>query len=110
MGKTVDPHRHHEHGDHEHGDHDHGDHGHDHENMNIRAALVHLIGDTVQSVGVIIAAVVIFFRPEWALIDPICTFLFSVIVVFTTIPITKDCIAILMECIKKNYFKLLHVE
>ena len=51
MGKTIDSHLHHEHGDHEHGDHehgDHGDHGHgDHENMNIRAALVHLIGDTV---------------------------------------------------------------
>ena len=31
------------------------------------------------------------------IVDPICTFLFSVLVVFTTIPVAKDCIIILME-------------
>jgi Co/Zn/Cd efflux system component len=30
-------------------------------NMNIRAALIHLIGDTIQSIGVIISALVIYF-------------------------------------------------
>lgn len=58
---------------------------------------MHLVGDTVQSLGVIIAATVIYFKPDWNIVDPICTFFFSVIVIFTTIPITRDCIAILME-------------
>ena len=88
--------------------HDHGHtHGHRHsheeeENINIRAAAVHIIGDIVQSIGVIIAAVIIFFRPEWHIIDPICTFLFSVLVVFTTVPVTFDCIKVLMEAAPKN--------
>jgi solute carrier family 30 (zinc transporter), member 2 len=33
------------------------------ENMNIRAAIIHLIGDIIQSIGVVIAAVIIFFYP-----------------------------------------------
>jgi zinc transporter 2 len=33
------------------------------ENMNIRAAIIHLIGDIIQSIGVVIAAVIIKFYP-----------------------------------------------
>jgi zinc transporter 2 len=51
----------------------------------------------VQSVGVIIAAVLIYFKPEWKRADPICTFLFSILVIFTTIPVMADCIKVLME-------------
>ena len=44
--------------------HDHHDHDHGHsDNINIRAAIVHLIGDLIQSIGVIIAAVIIYFFP-----------------------------------------------
>lgn len=88
----------HDHGDdkgHSHG-HSHG-HDHDHENMNIRAAAIHIIGDIIQSIGVIIAACFIYFFPTWTIIDPMCTFLFSILVLFTTIFIVRDCIKILME-------------
>ena len=67
------------------------------ENMNIRAALIHVIGDIIQSVGVLIAAIILFFYPKYWIIDPCCTFLFSILVLFTTIPIMKDCIKIFME-------------
>ena len=67
------------------------------DNVNIRAALIHVIGDLIQSIGVIIAAILIMFFPKWKIIDPICTFLFSVIVVCTTIPIVNGLIKILME-------------
>lgn len=30
-------------------------------------------------------------------LDPICTFLFSIIVIFTTVNVSKDCISVLME-------------
>ncbi len=49
------------------------------------------------SVGVIIAGVIIFFFPQAWMADPICTYLFSVIVIFTTTPIQKDCIRVMME-------------
>lgn len=36
-------------------------------------------------------------QPEYQVADPICTFLFSVLVVGTTLPVTKDVLRILME-------------
>jgi solute carrier family 30 (zinc transporter), member 2 len=86
----------HDHG-HSHFGHHHHGHGHDHENMNIRAALIHVIGDLCQSIGVTIAGLIIYLKPELHIIDPICTFLFSIIVFMTTIPIIKDCVRIIME-------------
>ena len=63
----------------------------------MRAAIIHMVGDMIQSAGVIIAAIIIYIKPEWTIADPICTFLFSILVMFTTVPIFKDCMRILME-------------
>jgi zinc transporter 2 len=76
------------------------------ENVNIRAALIHIIGDIIQSVGVVIASFVIYIDPTWKIIDPICTFLFSIIVLFTTYNVTKQCIFILLESTPSKYEKL----
>ena len=67
------------------------------ENINIRAALIHCIGDIVQSVGVIIAGLIIRFRPDLKIADPICTFIFSILVTITTLNILRDAVHILME-------------
>lgn len=73
-------------------------HNHSHmENVNLRAAFLHILGDLLQSIGVIIASIIICIEPSWQMADPICTFLFSVIIVFTTVPITKQAISVLME-------------
>jgi zinc transporter 2 len=73
--KTAHEHDHgHGHEGHNHGHegHNHGDggecgghHHHKHEetNINIRAAVVHVIGDMLQSIGVIIAALAIYLYP-----------------------------------------------
>jgi len=107
-GGEGDGHYHlgHDHGDeHDHGD-DHGhDHGHDQgdnageaqRNINVQAAFLHVLGDLLMSVGVIIAAVIIYFKPTWTIADPICTFLFSVIVCVTVFPTIKSCMGVLME-------------
>uniref|UniRef100_A0A671WA84 Probable proton-coupled zinc antiporter SLC30A3 n=2 Tax=Sparus aurata TaxID=8175 RepID=A0A671WA84_SPAAU len=79
------------------GDEQRQGHGHHHGNASVRAAFIHVVGDLVQSVGVLLAATVIHFWPEYKIADPICTFLFSVLVVGTTLPITKDVFRILME-------------
>jgi zinc transporter 2 len=70
--------------------------------MNIRAAIIHIIGDIVQSIGVVIAAIIIYFKPEWGVVDPICTMIFTVLCIFTTIPIFRDCISVLMEATPKD--------
>lgn len=92
----------HEHG-HSHGGHshdpEHGHHHHDDEsgNVNVRAAFIHVIGDLLQSLGVLSAAFIIYFKPEYKIADPICTFLFSVLVLFTTITILRDTVVVIME-------------
>ena len=49
------------------------------------------------SIGVVIAATVIYFKPTCLIADPLCTFLFSIIVIFTVRPIISNCISVLME-------------
>ena len=89
--------KHDDHHGHSHGLGGHSHAGHNHENMNIRAAIIHIIGDIVQSIGVVIASLIIFFYPEARIADPICTLLFTVLCIFTTIPIFIECMGVLME-------------
>lgn len=49
------------------------------------------------SLGVCVAGTIIYFEPKWTIADPICTFVFSVIVFCTVTPITRNCISVLME-------------
>ncbi|RTG80653.1 solute carrier family 30 (zinc transporter), member 2 [Schistosoma bovis] len=66
-------------------------------NITVRAAFIHVIGDLLQSIGVMIAAMVIYFQPKYKIIDPLCTFLFSLLVLITTINILRDALNVLME-------------
>uniref|UniRef100_A0A673JEI6 Proton-coupled zinc antiporter SLC30A8 n=1 Tax=Sinocyclocheilus rhinocerous TaxID=307959 RepID=A0A673JEI6_9TELE len=66
-------------------------------NASVRAAFVHVIGDLLQSVSVLVSALIIFFKPEYKIADPICTFLFSLFVLGTTFTIMRDIIIVLME-------------
>ena len=112
LAKSGVPHNHglqgHDH-DHEH-DHEH-EHEHNHhdsndeevglhneeENVNLRASFIHVLGDALQNIGVLIAGGIIFLFPNFSIADPICTYIFSIIVGLTTIRILKDCIFVLME-------------
>ncbi|CAG2163059.1 unnamed protein product [Oppiella nova] len=87
---------------HQHHSHSHSSHGHSHSNMNVRAAFVHVLGDLIQSVGVLIAALIIYFKPEYKIADPICTFIFSVLVLITTFNVLKDSFFVLMESFPLN--------
>ncbi|XP_065146577.1 proton-coupled zinc antiporter SLC30A8 isoform X1 [Paramisgurnus dabryanus] len=66
-------------------------------NASVRAAFVHVIGDLLQSVSVLVSALIIFFKPEYKIADPICTFLFSIFVLGTTLTILRDILIVLME-------------
>ena len=85
-----------------------GEHGHAHgggspdSNMNVRAAFVHALGDLVQSIGVMIAAALIWYEPEWRIADPICTFVFALLVIWTTVGIVRDASGILLMSVPAN--------
>ena len=107
-----DHHGHDHHGhDHGHDHHGHGgcSHGHNHhikafENINIQAAYIHIISDIILSIGVIVSASIIYFvvgdNKEWSawqLADPFCTYLFSVVALYSTISILKESMVLLMD-------------
>nr|CAI5849833.1 unnamed protein product [Callosobruchus analis] len=83
------------------GGHNHMHDGHtganDTSNINVRAAAIHVLGDLLQSVGVLVAAIIIKFFPGAKMADPICTLIFSVIVICTTIRVGKDSLWYLIE-------------
>ena len=66
-------------------------------NINVRGAWLHVLGDLIQSIGVMIGGVIIWIKPEWKVVDLICSLLFSVLVLGTTIRILRDTVEILME-------------
>lgn len=70
---------------------------HGQDSLAVRAAFVHALGDLVQSVGVLIAAYIIRFKPEYKIADPICTYIFSLLVAFTTFRIIWDTVVIILE-------------
>ncbi|XP_059337971.1 probable proton-coupled zinc antiporter SLC30A4 isoform X3 [Ammospiza nelsoni] len=80
-----------------HGHSSHGHSSHGHSSLAVRAAFVHALGDLVQSIGVLVAAYIIRFKPEYKIADPICTYVFSILVVFTTVRILCDTGVIILE-------------
>ncbi|XP_078506220.1 putative proton-coupled zinc antiporter SLC30A3 isoform X1 [Lissotriton helveticus] len=71
-------------------------------NTSVRAAFIHVIGDLLQSIGVLIAAIIIYFKPQCKIADPICTFLFSLFVLGTTLTILRDVFRVLMEGVPRE--------
>ncbi|XP_065589999.1 probable proton-coupled zinc antiporter SLC30A4 isoform X1 [Cyrtonyx montezumae] len=76
--------------------------GHGHSSLAVRAAFVHALGDLVQSIGVLVAAYIIRFKPEYKIADPICTYVFSILVVLTTVRILCDTGVIIMEGVPRH--------
>eukprot|EP00276_Gloeochaete_wittrockiana_P002974 CAMPEP_0184656854 /NCGR_PEP_ID=MMETSP0308-20130426/16804_1 /TAXON_ID=38269 /ORGANISM="Gloeochaete witrockiana, Strain SAG 46.84" /LENGTH=402 /DNA_ID=CAMNT_0027094165 /DNA_START=174 /DNA_END=1382 /DNA_ORIENTATION=+ len=70
--------------------------GHEH-SINVRAAMIHVLGDCLQSIGVIIAGAIMWYKPSWTLVDPVMTICFSILVLVTTIRLLIESITVLME-------------
>lgn len=66
-------------------------------NINVQGAYLHVLGDSIQSVGVMIGGAIIWYKPEWKIIDLICTLVFSIIVLGTTIRMLRNIWEVLME-------------
>lgn len=71
--------------------------GRDIDSLNVRAAYLHALGDLAQSVGVIVAAIVICVDSRLSFVDPICTLVFAALAVATTAPLARESLAVLME-------------
>ncbi|WP_110928931.1 cation diffusion facilitator family transporter [Bacillus massiliglaciei] len=66
------------------------------ENLNIRSAFLHVIGDMLGSVGAIIAALLIYFL-GWSAADPVASIIVSCLIAVSGWRVVKDSVHILME-------------
>ncbi|TXG63109.1 hypothetical protein EZV62_010103 [Acer yangbiense] len=68
-----------------------------HEQKKRRNIYLCVLGDFIQSIGVMIGGAVIWYEPEWKIVDVICTLIFSVIVLRNTIKKLRSTLEVLME-------------
>ena len=71
-------------------------HGADRENLNIRGAVLHVMGDLLGSVAAIVAAVIILYT-GWVPIDPILSVLVSAIILVSAFRLVRDAGHVLLE-------------
>lgn len=71
------------------------------ENLNLRAAFLHVLGDLLGSVGAVIAALLIMFF-NWGLADPLASVIVALLVLISGWRVTKDAVHVLMEGTPKN--------
>ena len=67
-------------------------------NLNIRGAFLHIVGDALSSVGVIIGGLIIMYT-GWYLIDPILSMLISVVIIYGSWALVKESVNILLEAV-----------
>ena len=69
---------------------------HDHKDLNTRAAFLHVLGDLLASVGVILAGIAIFYTGQlW--IDPLVSIVISVLILVSSGRLLKETVHILAE-------------
>ncbi|KAI9060165.1 cation efflux protein [Trametes sanguinea] len=84
---------------HEHGGHSHGGHGHSHGSMNMRALLLHVLGDALGNVGVIATGLVIWLSTwSWKYyFDPMISLVITVIIFSSALPLVRSTAFILLQ-------------
>jgi cobalt-zinc-cadmium efflux system protein len=71
------------------------------ENLNIRGAYLHILGDALSSVGVIVAGLLILFF-QWYLVDPIISVAISLLILRGAFLLLKDSANILLDAVPEE--------
>ncbi len=66
------------------------------DNLNVKSAFLHVLGDMLGSVGAIVAALLIYFF-DWGIADPIASVIVAILILISGWRVTKESFHILME-------------
>jgi len=69
--------------------------------INIRGAFLHMLGDTISSVAVIIAGVIIYLT-NWLVVDPIASAVISVMILIWSAGLIYESVHVLLESVPKG--------
>jgi len=76
-------------------------HHHDHEDLNTRSAYLHVLGDALSSVGVIIVGVLLI-TVNWLWLDPLVSVLIGILILLSSGRVLRESIHILAEGMPKG--------
>lgn len=74
------------------------EHGH---SLNVKSAFLHMLGDTISSVGVIIGAVIIYYA-NWYIVDPIISIMLCILILIWSYKLIMESVDILLEATPKD--------
>jgi cobalt-zinc-cadmium efflux system protein len=72
-------------------------HGADREDMNIHAAVLHVLGDILASLAAIVAATIIIVKPAWTVADPILSVVAGALILRNAVALVRRSWHVLME-------------
>ena len=76
--------------------------GSGHHDLNIKSAWLHVFGDTLSSVGVIISGIIVYLT-GWTYADPIAGILIGIIIISGGIRVVKEATSIFLELVPKGF-------
>lgn len=72
-----------------------------HEDVNVRAAFLHLAADTGVSVGVVLTGVVLFYT-DWIWLDPVISLVISAVILYTTWSLLRESFNLSMDAVPRG--------
>jgi cobalt-zinc-cadmium efflux system protein len=76
--------------------------GGSHKDLNIKSAWLHVLGDTLSSIGVIISGVIIFYT-GWQYADPVASIFIGIIILFGGVRVIKEALTVFLELTPKGF-------
>lgn len=76
--------------------------GHSHEDLNVKSVWLHVLGDTLSSVGVIVSGIIIYFT-GWIYADPIASVLIGGVIVWGGVRLVRDTVSIFLNLTPKGF-------
>jgi len=76
--------------------------GHSHGDLNLKSVWLHVLGDTLSSVGVIISGIIIHFT-GWSYADPIASVLIGGIIIWGGVRLVRDTVSIFLNLTPKGF-------
>lgn len=69
--------------------------------MSVRSAFLHVLGDALSSVGVLVAALLIAWH-GWTWVDPLISFVIGGVIVFGSFRLVRDAVNVLLEAVPQH--------
>ena len=68
-------------------------------NVNLHAAYLHVLGDLLQSLAVLLTGLVVWWNPAYGWIDPVITLLFCLLVIHSTVGVVRSSLSVLLDAV-----------